>query len=110
MQPGEDLGLHRLGPDEAEVGFHAREGIGGEAVALLEREAHLVVPVDVVGNERDQLGVECRRCVEVGTDERSSAAFERVGAAPEAGSQPADARSTSGSEPSFSAVSRSIGG
>ena len=51
-QPAEDLGLHGLGPGEAEVGLHAREGVRREAGALLEREPHLVVPVDLVRRER----------------------------------------------------------
>src|SRR5262245_27603652 len=54
-EPSEDLRLHRLGAGEAEAGLHTGERVGGEAVALLEHQPHLFVPVDVVRGERDQL-------------------------------------------------------
>src|SRR5258707_14973512 len=50
----EDLGLHRLGAGEAQVGFHADQPVGREAGALLDRETDLVLPVDVVGREGDE--------------------------------------------------------
>src|SRR5579883_3614081 len=53
-EAGEDLGLHRLGAGEAQVRLHADQPVGREAGALLDREAHLVLPVDVVGGEGDQ--------------------------------------------------------
>src|SRR5450432_2830102 len=50
----EDLRLHRLGAAEAQVLLHARQGIRRHARALLEGDADLVVPVDVVGGIRDK--------------------------------------------------------
>src|SRR5262249_51698750 len=46
-EPGEDLRLHRFRPAEAQVRFHRGERVGGEARALLEKDADLVLPVDV---------------------------------------------------------------
>src|SRR6478672_772403 len=40
-QAGEDLRLHGLRADEAEVGLEAREGVRGEAVALFQHEPDL---------------------------------------------------------------------
>src|SRR6267142_1158495 len=62
----EDFRFHGLGSDEAQIGFHAGEAVGGKAGALLEEHADLVVPVDVVEREGDEtklfglLGVEGR--------------------------------------------------
>src|SRR5206468_3205686 len=56
-EPPEDLGLERLGPDEAQARFHAGERVGAHRGALLDRKPHLVVPVDVVRSE----GHEARR-------------------------------------------------
>ena len=53
-QPGEDFRLHRLRPAEAQVRLHAGERVGREARALLQEHADFVVPVDVVGRERDE--------------------------------------------------------
>src|SRR5207249_5985199 len=50
-EPPEDLGLERLGPDEAQARFHAGERVGAHRGALLDRKPHLVVPVDVVRSE-----------------------------------------------------------
>src|SRR5687768_12771021 len=47
-QPAEDARFHRLATVEAQVRLHAGERIGRQARALLERDAHLVGPVDVV--------------------------------------------------------------
>src|SRR5262245_3549237 len=49
-----DAGLHRLAPADAQVRLHAGQRVGREARALLEREAHFVVPVDVVGCGGDE--------------------------------------------------------
>src|SRR3954452_20541608 len=50
----EDFRFHRLGADEAQVGFHAGEAVGREAGAFLQKHANLVVPVDVVERESDE--------------------------------------------------------
>ena len=86
-QPAEDLGLHRLRAGEAVVRLQAGQRVRAEAGALLERDAHLLVPVDVVGGEGDQaelgrvLGVQrlARPLLDRG---------ERVLVAEEAGLQP----------------------
>src|SRR6476661_580838 len=63
-QAREDLRFHRLRADEAQARFHAGETVGREARALLQKDANLVVPVDVVEREGDEaelfrlLGVE----------------------------------------------------
>ena len=57
-EPGEDLRLHRLGADEAVVGLQPGEGVGREAGPLLEQDADLVGPVDVVEGERHEAGVD----------------------------------------------------
>src|SRR5215813_9784197 len=44
-EAGEDLGLHGLRAGEAQVRLHAGEGVGREARALLQHDAHFVVPV-----------------------------------------------------------------
>src|SRR5256885_10905251 len=44
-----DARQHRLGAGEAQARFHAGKGVGREARALLDGEADLLVPVDVVG-------------------------------------------------------------
>src|SRR5581483_6674732 len=43
----EDLALERLRPAEAQRGLHAGQGVRRERGALLDRDAHLVLPVDV---------------------------------------------------------------
>src|SRR5207247_7626200 len=63
-KPAEDARLHAFLAREAEIRFHAGERVGREARALLDRDAHLLVPVEIVGREGDQaqfggaLGVE----------------------------------------------------
>src|ERR1700759_5379255 len=63
-QAREDFRFHGLGPDEAQIGFHAGEAVGREAGALLEEHPDLVIPVDIVerkGHEPElfgQLGVD----------------------------------------------------
>src|SRR5829696_9033058 len=47
-EPAEDLGLRGFLAGEAEVGLHPGQRVGGEALALLDDEADLVLPVDVV--------------------------------------------------------------
>src|SRR5690242_21061848 len=49
-----NLRFHRLRPGEAQVRLQAGEGIGGKARALLEEDADLVLPVDVVEREGDE--------------------------------------------------------
>ena len=59
--------FHGLGPDEAQIGFHAGETVGRERGALLEEHPDLVVPIDIVEREGDKpklfglLGIERRR-------------------------------------------------
>src|ERR1700686_2204263 len=58
-QPREDFRFHGLGPDKAQIGFHAGKAVGREAGALLEEHPDLVIPVDIVerkGDEAEQLG------------------------------------------------------
>src|SRR6202012_1284691 len=57
-QAAEDLGFHGLGAGEAQVGLKPGQAIGREAGALLQKNADLVVPVDIVereGNEAEAL-------------------------------------------------------
>src|ERR1700730_4551201 len=59
-QPREDFRFHGLGPDEAQIGFHAGKTVGREAGALLEEHPDLVIPVDIVerkGDEAELLGL-----------------------------------------------------
>src|SRR5262249_183079 len=53
-QPTEDLGFHRLRTGEPVVRFKAGQCVRTEAGPLLDRDTYLVLPVDVVGRERDQ--------------------------------------------------------
>src|SRR3982074_1525405 len=53
-QAREDFRFHGLGPDEAQVGFHAGETVGRKAGAFLEKHPDLVVPVDIVEREGDE--------------------------------------------------------
>src|SRR5215471_14525647 len=53
-EPREDFRFHGLGSDEAQVRFHAGETVGRERGALLEENADLVVPVDVVERKGDK--------------------------------------------------------
>src|SRR6202790_1525069 len=53
-QAREDFRFHGLGPDEAQVRFHAGETVGREAGALLEKHPDLVIPVDIVERKRDE--------------------------------------------------------
>src|SRR6187397_1327792 len=58
-EAAEDAHLHGLGAGEADVGLHARQRVGREGRALLEREAQLVLPVDAVrryGRETQLVG------------------------------------------------------
>src|ERR1700732_758223 len=58
-EAGEDFRFHGLGPDEAQIGFHAGETVGRERGALLEEHPDLVIPVDIVereGDEAERLG------------------------------------------------------
>src|SRR5436853_5997643 len=47
-EAAENFRLERFGAGEAQRRFHAGERVGREARALLEGEANLVVPVDLV--------------------------------------------------------------
>src|SRR3954451_7498846 len=53
-QAGKDLRLHRLRTAEAQVGLQTGQRVGREARALLQEDAHLVVPVDIVERECHQ--------------------------------------------------------
>src|SRR6266511_4646100 len=53
-EPAEDLGLHRLRPAAAQVGLHARERVRRQARPLLDRQAHLVLEVDLVVDKGHQ--------------------------------------------------------
>src|SRR6266851_9007706 len=58
-QAREDFRFHGLGPDKAQIGFHAGKAVGREAGALLEEHPDLVIPVDIVerkGDEAELLG------------------------------------------------------
>src|SRR5580698_6839752 len=50
----EDARLHRLRPGETQVGLEAGHRVGREASALLQEDAHLVLPIDVVEGEGDE--------------------------------------------------------
>src|SRR5438094_920261 len=53
-EPAENAGLHRFRPGEAQIGFEPGEGIGRKARPLLEREADLVVPIDLIVARGDE--------------------------------------------------------
>src|SRR5207248_1114313 len=53
-EPAENLRLHRFRPGEAQIGLKPRQGVGREAGALLKREAHLLVPIDLVVGGRNE--------------------------------------------------------
>src|SRR5690606_6807084 len=53
-QAGEDLRVGVLGAGEAEGGLHAGQRVRREAHALLNRDADVVVPVDLVGCDGDE--------------------------------------------------------
>src|ERR1700745_2632785 len=58
-QPRKNLRFHRFRTDEAKIRPHAGKAVRGEARALLEEHADLVIPVDIVerkGNESKLLG------------------------------------------------------
>src|SRR5205814_811852 len=53
-ESAEDARLHAFPAREAEIRFHTGERIGREARALLDRDAHFIVPIEIVGREGDQ--------------------------------------------------------
>src|SRR5215470_14939333 len=53
-EPGEDLRLDGFRPGEAQVGLEAAQRIRREAGELLDRDADLVIPIDLVGSEGDE--------------------------------------------------------
>src|SRR5713226_7555137 len=53
-EAGEDFRFHGLGPAETQVRFETGERVGRKARALLEEDADLVLPVDVVEREGDE--------------------------------------------------------
>src|SRR5262249_19558921 len=63
-EPAEDLGLERLRTNEAEVRLQAGQRVGAHRRALLDRQAPLLPPVEVVGREGDEAGLVGRRGVE----------------------------------------------
>src|SRR5690349_16789619 len=64
-QPAVYARFHALLAGKAEIRFHAGERIGREARALLERDAHLVVPIELVRREGDQAQGRGRRSIEI---------------------------------------------
>src|SRR5437879_10397002 len=54
----EDARRHGLRPGEAQACLHRGERVGREARALLDRQADLVFPVDVVGRGGDKAELE----------------------------------------------------
>src|SRR5690348_18007155 len=66
-EPAEDLRLGRLPAGEAQVGLHAGQRVGGEAGPLLDDQADLVLPVDVVRGGGDQPELQGGGGVEVAT-------------------------------------------
>ena len=56
-QAPEDLALEGFRSGESQVRLHPGQGVGGKAHPLLERDADLVVPVDVVEHDGDQTGL-----------------------------------------------------
>src|SRR5579883_1996215 len=88
-EPAEDLALDGLGAGEAERGLHAGERVGREARALLEDEAYLVGPVDVVGGEGDEPRRLRRPGVERRADE-AAAGFEPLAVVEEAAGEAAE--------------------
>src|SRR2546427_12321505 len=67
-QPAEDLALERLRTAEPERRLQAGERVGREGRALLERDPHFVVPVDLVGREGHEARLGGRRGVQVLAD------------------------------------------
>src|ERR1044072_5071391 len=53
-QAGEDFRFHGLRTAEAQIGFEPGEPVSGEARALLQEHADLVLPVDIVEGEGDE--------------------------------------------------------
>src|SRR6516225_5131637 len=50
-QSRKNLAFHGFRPAETQIRFKAREAVGREATALLEEDADLVIPIDVVERE-----------------------------------------------------------
>src|SRR5581483_1519804 len=53
-QTPENLGLHGLRAGKAQVRLHAGHGVRREACALLEQDAQLVVPVEILVSHGDE--------------------------------------------------------
>src|SRR5262249_32886465 len=53
-QARKEFRFQGLGADEAQIGFHAGQTVGRERRTLLEEDADLVVPVDIVEREGDE--------------------------------------------------------
>jgi len=53
-EPAEDLAVAVFGAGEAQVGLHSGQSVGRQAATLLDRDPHLVLVVDVVGDDGDQ--------------------------------------------------------
>src|SRR5271163_1410199 len=53
-EAAEDAGFHRLRPGEAKVRLHSGHRVGREARALLEEDAHFILPIDVVEDKRHE--------------------------------------------------------
>src|ERR1700682_5003979 len=89
-EPSEDLGLDRLRAREAQARLPARRRVARAAHAPLDREAHLIVPVDLVehrGHESQLVGLlrfetdpdDGRQCVKVGRLAEETAGETGVG-------------------------------
>src|ERR1700728_4430321 len=58
-QTREDFRFHCFRSGKAQIGFHASQAVGRETRALLQKHAHLVVPIDVVESESDEAEALC---------------------------------------------------
>ena len=53
-EAGEYFGFHGFGTDETERGFHAGQGVRGEACPLLNGQADFILPIDITGGKGHQ--------------------------------------------------------
>src|SRR6266576_3435134 len=62
-EPAEYARFHRFARPEAQVGLHAGQRVGRQARAFFERDAHFIVPVELVrrgGDEEVRIALEER--------------------------------------------------
>src|SRR5213076_3221387 len=88
-EAAEYLGLERLRAGETEVRLQAGQRVGAHRRALLDRQAHLLLPVEVVGGEGDETGLVGGRGVEGAAVREHLAQARRL--AEEAGLEPRQA-------------------